>query len=129
MATRRSQGALIKLGRRYSKVEVVNQPHQALVEEDLVAVFCEVGLEPGAVVIEVLVDALEIAVLGDEPGCGLLADAGDTGEVVGRVAPERGVVEVLVGSDPVSVFYVPGIGQDRVGYAAAGVEHLEMVAD
>ena len=56
-----------QLGGGDAQVEIVDQTHQPLVEEDLVAMLLQVGFEPWAVIVEVLVDALEVAVLGDQP--------------------------------------------------------------
>ncbi len=77
-------------------------------------------------VVEVFEDAFEAAVGVDELRGSLLADAGNAGEVVARVAAHRRVVGVLRGRDS-GAFLDPGFVVQRVvGDAALVVEHLEV---
>ena len=48
-------------------------------------------------------DAGQVAVAGDQRGCGLVADALDPREPVGGVAAHRGEVDVLVGMHAVAL--------------------------
>ena len=69
------------------------------------------------------VDARRGPVIGDQAGCGLLPHPGHPGEVVRGVAPERGVLDVLVGPDPVPLLDPRLVGEDRVADPTAGVDH------
>ncbi len=120
-------GALAQVGGREVDLDVGPQPGHLAVEEDTVAGVAEVLALLGRQLVEVLVDALEVSVRGDELRRGLLADAGNAGEVVARVTPERGVVGILRGGD------APGPLDDAclvvehvIGDAAAVVEHLDV---
>ena len=80
-----------------------------------------------------LVDAvdqvLERAELHDPLGRGLLADAGDGGQVVARVAAQRGEVRVLGRGQPVLLHQGGRVVALHVGHAAAVVEHGHVVVD
>ena len=68
--------------------------------EDLVLVRGERFAEARRVRAEIGVHALEIAALGDELRRGLVADARNPGDVVGRVALERLEVDHLIRPRP-----------------------------
>ena len=75
-------------------------------EHHHLGVLADVGLVRGQVLaqlrrllVEVLEDAVEAAVGGDELGRGLLPHPGHAGQVVGRVAAQRGVLRVQRGRD------------------------------
>ncbi len=74
-----------------------------------------------------LVDAFEAAVGGDQLRRGLLADAGNAGQVVAGVAAQARVVEVLRGRDAEAPLRDAGLVVERVvGDAALVVEHLDV---
>ena len=91
--------------------------------------FGQVLAEPGRLVVERGVDALERPVLLEELGGGLVAHPRHAGQVVGGVAPQGGVLDVLLGLDPVPLLHVGAVGDDRVGDPPAGVEDLDVVVD
>ncbi len=72
---------------------------------------------------------LERAELHDPLGRGLLADAGDGGQVVARVAAQGGEVRVLGRGQPVLLDQGGGVVALHVGHAAAVVEHGHVVVD
>ena len=82
-------------------------------------------------------DAVHVAEPAEQRGGGLLADAGDAGQAVGRVAAQRGEVGVLPGVDAVLLAH-PVVGDPLVVADAAGdvedpdvalvVDELEQVA-
>ena len=67
---------------------------------DLVLVGRQVLPQLRGLVVDVLVDAVDVAVGVDQLGRRLLPHPGHAGQVVGVVAPERGVLHVLVRRDP-----------------------------
>ncbi len=102
------------------------QPRHLPVQEHAVACLAEVLALLRRELVEVLEDALEVPVGGHELGRGLLADAGDAGEVVARVAAERRVLRVLRRRDP-GALEDPGFVVERVvGDATPVVEHLDV---
>ena len=68
----------------------------------------------------------EVPVGGDELGRGLLADAGDAGQVVARVAAQRRVLGVLRGRDAGALEDAGLVVERVVGDAALVVEHLDV---
>ena len=79
--------------------------------------------------VEVLVDAVERAELLEQAAGRLLPHAGHAGDVVGRVALERLVVEHLVGPQAVSLHHPRLVVDDRGGDAHAGGEEPDVVVD
>ena len=81
-------------------------------------------------------DRLEVAEALEQVGGGLVADAGDAGDVVGRVALEADEVGHQLGRDPVAVDHGLAVVDLRLGDAAArghhphafGVDELKGVA-
>ena len=70
---------------------------------------------------------IEIAIVGDELRRRLLPHTRHAGEIVRAVASQRGVVDVLLGCDAVSLLHPPGVGDDHVRDATACVEHVDVV--
>ena len=95
------------------------------------------GGEAAVALVERALEALEVAEGADQGGGGLLADAGDAGQAVARVAPQHGEVGVPVAGNVV-LFRDFGLGDrfevaetaDRVEDAdfARVVDELEQVA-
>ena len=54
---------------------------------------------------------------------------GDAGEVVGGIPAQSGVVDVLVGTDAVTLADVFLIGDHDVGDPPSGVEDFQMIVD
>ena len=79
---------------------VEDELHQLGVLPDARLVLGQVGPQLRGLLVEVLEDAVDAAVGGDELGRRLLAHARDAGQVVGRVAPQRGVLQVEAGVTP-----------------------------
>ena len=72
------------------------------------------------------VDAVEVSVGVDEPGRGLLAHAGNAGEVVRGVASQRRVLRVTGRSHPGARLDPGFVVEDVVRYPPAVVEHLDV---
>ena len=73
---------------------VAHQHHHLGVLADVGLVGGEVLAELRGLLVEVLEDAVEPAVGGDQLGRRLLPHPGHAGQVVGRVAAQRGVLRV-----------------------------------
>ena len=86
----------------------------------------EVGAQLGRLLVEVLEDAVDAAVGGDELGGRLLADARHARQVVGRVAPQRRVLEVEAGRHARASLDALLVVEHVVGHAAPVVEHLDV---
>ena len=80
---------------------VVPEQHQLEVLAGPLLVGDQVVAELRRLLVGVGEDAVEPAVLRDQLGRGLLPHAGNAGQVVGRVAAQRGVLRVQRGRDPV----------------------------
>ena len=96
---------------------------------DLLPVRLEGGAQLRGERREVLIDALDAAVVGDEPGRRLLADAGHAGDVVRRVALQRLVVDHLVGPQAESLHDLFGVVDDRVLETLAGGHEVDVRCD
>ncbi len=80
-----------------------------------------------------LVDAVDesaqTSVLADPFRGGLLADAGDAGQVVARVAAQRREVRILLGGEPVLLLHRLGGEARQVGDAAPRIQHRDVAVD
>ena len=84
--------------------QVAHDRREVLAHVDLVAVFAELVAELlRRHLVEAGEERVEVAELADHLRSGLLADAGDARDVVGRVALERLVVDHLIGTQPESL--------------------------
>ena len=99
---------------------------EALALADLLGGLADGGLELGLLDgVDVVEHGLDRAELLDElHGC-LLADAGDAGDVIGRIAFEGLEVRDLLGQDAVALEHVFGLGVDH-GVALVGAVHPEV---
>jgi hypothetical protein len=89
-------------------------------------VLLQVLAQLGGLVRDVGEDAVETAVGVDQLGCGLLAHAGHARQVVGRIAAQRGVLDVVAGVDPGALEDAGLVVQGVVGHAALVVEDLHV---
>ena len=80
----------------------------------------------GRLLVEVLEDAVEPAVGGDQLGRRLLPHPGHARQVVGRVAAQRGVLRVERGRDAGALLDAGLVVERVVGHAALVVEHLDV---
>ena len=78
--------------------------------------------------VEPLQQGLDRAVVVDQPAGGLVADAGDAGDVVGGVTAQRLEVDQLRGLEPVALADLVGTVDERVGDAAPGHQRVDGVA-
>ena len=95
--------------------QVADDPHELPRLEDPVASFQERRPQPlRGDLVEVFEEPGEVAELADELRGGLLADAGNARDVVGRVALEGLEVDDLVGPQPVALVDPGRVVDDRV---------------
>ena len=116
-------------------VELVDGHAHRGVEHELhdLGVLADVGLvlgqaapQLGRLLVQVLEDAVEPAVGVDQLGGGLLPHPGHAGQVVGRVAAQRGVLPVEPGRDAGALLDPGLVVHHVVGHAPAVVEHLDV---
>ena len=116
----------LELGRVEVDVAVEPESHHLPVLEHPLTRLTEVLALFRGQLLEMFVDAFEVAVGGDELGRRLLADAGNPGQVVAGVTAHRRVVGVLRGRDA-GAFEDPGLVIERVvGHAPFVVEHPQV---
>ena len=114
---------------RYIQGQIPNQAHQATVQECLFAIDGEVFPQLGRLLIEVVVEAFEIPVAGDKAGGGLLPHSRHPRQVVGRVAPQRRVLGILAGRNPIALFDPGFVGDEQVRDPATDVENPAVIVD
>ena len=117
-------------GQLLGQVDVAEQLHDDGVLPHDLLVRRQVLLELRRLLVEVGEDAVEVAVLVEQLGGGLLPHAGDAGQVVAGVAPHGGVHDVLVGGDAGALEDAGLVVEGVVRHAALVVEDLDVgVAD
>ncbi len=121
------EGLQLQLLERHVALDVGAQPAHRAVREHAIARRTQVLALLRGKRVEMLIDAFEIVVGGDQLRRGLLADTGNAGEVVGAVAPQGRVVDVLPRCDTTSPFDDARFVVLRVvRHAALVVEHLDV---
>ncbi len=111
--------------RRDLERHVAKQHHHVGVATDPLFVLAEAGAQLRGLFVDVLEDAVDAAVRVDQLRRRLLTDARDTGEVVGRVAAQRGVLRVQLRRDAGALLDAGFVVERVVGHAASVVEDLD----
>ncbi len=111
------------------QLDVADHLRQPAVELDRLQVLAEVGARLALDLLGALHQLRERAELVDPLRGGLLADAGDAGEVVGRVAAQRREVRVLGGGQAVLLEDLLRGEAGQLGDALGGVEDRDVVGD
>ena len=128
-SSERSGGARTSCGRVAVEVEVAPHRRELLRHARLVGVLDDVLLARGRQLVRVLDHALERAVLRDQLAGGLVADAGDAGDVVGAVALEPDEVRNLLGLDAVARLDALRRVDVHVAHAARRHHQRDVVGD
>ena len=121
-------GVLQLLG-RVRQLDVAHHLGQLPVEQDAGQVRAQRLAHLAADLVDPVDEGVEIAVLADPLGGGLLPHTGDAGQIVARVAAQRRVVGVLRGREPVLAHHLVGGEPGEVGDALARVEDGDVVVD
>ena len=109
---------------------IAAQDHHLVVLADALLVLGERGPQLGRLLVDVGEDAVQPAVGVDQLGRGLLADTRDAGQVVTRIAAQRGVLRVLGRCDAGPLGDAGLVVERVVADTAAVVEDLDVgVAD
>ncbi len=118
-------GADPKLVDVHRQRHVAPQDRELLVAQHVVAVGEQVVAQLAALLAGVLDHALGGAVRLHQPGGGLVPHPRHPGQVVGRVAAERGDVDVALRRHTVAIQHGGGVVDARVGDTAGGHHHLD----
>ena len=118
-----------ELGRVAVELEVAPHRREHLRRARLLRELRQVLLARRRQLLDVLEHVLERAVLRDELAGGLVPDAGDAGDVVGRVALEPDEVGDLLGPDPVARLDALGRVDVDVAHAARRHHQADVLRD